>query len=174
MKTAAADRPLPASAPKLRGSPLETRWHDLTADANALSSAGAHSEAIGLYAKAFDEARRLFEIARSRDRKGEEAVCILVASAVDAARNLEAWGAPQDACLHLKAAVALLIETLRSGDGGSALKSAAAQHLPRLLAEVHRGPPEAQDAGPDAGSDRAELVRHAKAAALDYWKGLAT
>lgn len=170
MKTAAADRPLPASAPKVCSSPLETRWRDLILDANALSSAGAHSEAMGLYAKALDEARRLFEIARSRDRDGEEAVCILVSSAVNAARNLEAWGAPQDACLPLRAAVSLLIETLRSGDGGSALKSAAAQHLPRLLAELHRDQPEA----PDVGSDRAELVRHAKAAALAHWKGLAT
>ena len=170
MKTAAADRPLPTPAPTLRGSPLETRWRDLTVDANALFSAGAHSEAMGLYAKAFDEARRLFEIARSRDRNGEEAVCILIASAVNAARNLEAWGAPQDGGTALKTAVSLLIETLRSGDGSSALKSAAAQHLPRLLAEVHRRPPDA----PEAGTDRAELLEHAKAAALAHWKGLAT
>ena len=93
-----------------------------------------------------------------------------MASAVNAARNLNAWGAPQDACSTIKAAVSLFIETLRSGDGSSALKSATAQHLPRLLAEVHRRPPDT----PDAGNDRAELVEHAKAAALAHWKGLAT
>ncbi len=139
---------------------FDTRWKQLTLQANAALNAGRIDAAGIAYDQAYHEARMIFaEAWNGYVMVQPHAPPMLIVSATNAANQRRARGDGKAAREQLVSAVQIFTEALTSARAPEPLKRACAEHLPRLLAEIS-----------DDYSETKSIIDDAKSAALSFWK----